>query len=438
MRSPTLKYLVLEGGGVKGIAYGGAILALEEAGLMKEIKGVAGSSAGSQAAAMIATGYSGREIVDELLALDFTMFLSDGSWNPLADVHDFINKYGWFSGETATMALEDKILSKTGIMNATMEQLHSATGFDLRVTSVDVVTRSLVYITRETFPTMPVSTAVRASSSIPYFFRPVRYGKHVFVDGGCIRNLPHDAFPESSEGGAGKGSVMALSLRDVTVGDSEVGNIFDFTAALAETVVFGQSSANRLVDDEDDENLDLIKIDSGDVKVVDFNLGEEEKVGLIIRGYESVNDRLRSCGYEGVKVGIPAWLEELRVAAGKVGKDGNEGGMEGANDYGKRLREFYGVLEEYGVAYKDCVESKEGIAYGSCGIKTITGVRGDGLMEVLGELRMVVRKDERLMWGMAGLGILGIGIICLAVIGVRARLRERGYIARKQKKEKKR
>ncbi len=54
------KFISLEGGGVKGIAYGGAAAALESAGLLDDVEGYSGSSAGSQAAALMAIGYTGK------------------------------------------------------------------------------------------------------------------------------------------------------------------------------------------------------------------------------------------------------------------------------------------------------------------------------------------------------------------------------------------
>ena len=153
--APPYKKLVLEGGGVKGIAYGGCIAALAEAGLLSEINGVAGSSAGSQAAVMVAAGYTGQEIISELLDLDFTMFLSDGSWNPISDVNEFMKNYGWFSGETVTGELDKKLQRKTNLTNTTMAQLHKHTGKELRVTAVDVITKKLVYIDHISFPDMP-------------------------------------------------------------------------------------------------------------------------------------------------------------------------------------------------------------------------------------------------------------------------------------------
>ena len=60
--SVTEVFLVMQGGGAKGIAHAGGLIAIEEEKLA--IKGIAGTSAGSIAAALVAAGYSGRELAD--------------------------------------------------------------------------------------------------------------------------------------------------------------------------------------------------------------------------------------------------------------------------------------------------------------------------------------------------------------------------------------
>jgi NTE family protein len=50
--------LVFEGGGVKGIAYVGALRQLEARGIMEEIRRVGGTSAGAINAVMLSLGYS--------------------------------------------------------------------------------------------------------------------------------------------------------------------------------------------------------------------------------------------------------------------------------------------------------------------------------------------------------------------------------------------
>lgn len=53
-----VRFLALEGGGVNRIAYAGVIGALEDAGVLQEVVGFSGSSAGSIIASFLAAGYS--------------------------------------------------------------------------------------------------------------------------------------------------------------------------------------------------------------------------------------------------------------------------------------------------------------------------------------------------------------------------------------------
>ena len=69
--------LVMEGGGVKGIALAGAIEVLEERGY--RVHRVAGSSAGAIAGALAASGIDGSTMVEILRATDYRRF-EDGPW----------------------------------------------------------------------------------------------------------------------------------------------------------------------------------------------------------------------------------------------------------------------------------------------------------------------------------------------------------------------
>lgn len=55
-------FLAFQGGGAKGVAHAGALLAINDLDL--EIKGVSGTSAGSMIAALIAAGYRGSDLID--------------------------------------------------------------------------------------------------------------------------------------------------------------------------------------------------------------------------------------------------------------------------------------------------------------------------------------------------------------------------------------
>eukprot|EP01050_Picozoa_sp_SAG11_P002940 SAG11_NODE_157_length_14147_cov_8.545202_2_plen_193_part_00 len=67
--------LVLQGGGVRGVAYAALGLALEESGVRGELRRVAGTSAGAQAAALLAVGYNGSEFYEATLRTDYASLI---------------------------------------------------------------------------------------------------------------------------------------------------------------------------------------------------------------------------------------------------------------------------------------------------------------------------------------------------------------------------
>ena len=59
----SIDSLVFEGGGVRGIAFGGVIRYLEENNMLDNIKNLAGSSAGAIIATGISIGYKSDEMI---------------------------------------------------------------------------------------------------------------------------------------------------------------------------------------------------------------------------------------------------------------------------------------------------------------------------------------------------------------------------------------
>jgi NTE family protein len=182
--------LVFQGGGVKGIAYAGALGVIEEAGIRPRITRVAGTSAGAITAALVALGYTAAELTSIMLALDLTSFEDGHLEGPVR----LIEKFGWYRGKAFLDWLEDRVDAKLGSPAATFAQALAATGVDLRVVATDVSTRLAQVFSATTAPDMAVAEAVRMSMSIPFFFAAVRSGDRVFVDGGAVWNYPIEMF----------------------------------------------------------------------------------------------------------------------------------------------------------------------------------------------------------------------------------------------------
>jgi NTE family protein len=91
--------LVFEGGGVKGVGLAGAYAALEEEGW--EPQCVAGASAGAITATLVAAGYSGAELREEVLALQFREFKDEGCEDRIPSIGRqmwILRDYGVYEG----------------------------------------------------------------------------------------------------------------------------------------------------------------------------------------------------------------------------------------------------------------------------------------------------------------------------------------------------
>jgi len=154
--------LVLGGGAARGFAHIGVIKALEAQGIVPDL--IVGTSAGSVVAAIYAGGASGFELQKFALDMD-DKTITD--WT--------VPDRGFIRGE-ALQNYVNKLLS-----NRPMEALPRR----LAVVATDLRSGELVV-----FRSGDVGLAVRASSSVPGVFQPVRIASREFVDGGLVSPVP--------------------------------------------------------------------------------------------------------------------------------------------------------------------------------------------------------------------------------------------------------
>lgn len=211
---PHYRNLVMEGGGIRGIAYGGALLELEQRGVLRGIERVGGTSAGAIQAALLAVGYSAAEIVAVVNATPVQR-LNDGRFIFFGGTHRLVKEYGWYRGDEFTTYLSELVARKTQRPNLTLAELHTLAQEhpgqyrDLYTTGTNLTTQRVQVFSYETNPTLRVADAVRISMSIPLYFRAVLLDAQgnvvrgnpapgqpvqVLVDGGLLANYPIDLF----------------------------------------------------------------------------------------------------------------------------------------------------------------------------------------------------------------------------------------------------
>lgn len=207
-----IKNLVLEGGGVRGIAYAGALMELENMHKLDSLERVAGTSAGAIAAVLYGLGYKGKEISQIISTLDVKSF-NDSRWFFLGGIRRLVRKYGWYRGEKFRRWMDQLILEKTGNANLTFGELHQMAKKnknlkDLYLTGTNLTKQRTEIFSYEHYPNMELRTAVRASMGIPFYFQAIviddkgmviHNKKHVhegnvIVDGGVMANFPIHVF----------------------------------------------------------------------------------------------------------------------------------------------------------------------------------------------------------------------------------------------------
>ncbi len=209
----TYRNLVMEGGGIKGIAYGGALIELENKGILPQIKRVGGTSAGAIQACLLSVGYSASEIAQILADTPVETFNDNGTIFRAGK--RFLRRFGWYEGKNFLETIQKLITKRTNQPDLTFAQLHelakSMPFRDLYVTGVNLTQQKLEIFSYETYPDMRLCDAVRISMSIPLYYKAVCVNPtgmiienptpndkcSIFVDGGLLLNYPIDIFDQT-------------------------------------------------------------------------------------------------------------------------------------------------------------------------------------------------------------------------------------------------
>jgi NTE family protein len=316
--------LVFEGGGVKGIAYVGALAELKQRNILSRIKRVGGTSAGAINAVLLATRHSPEETRELLWKLNFNNFMDD-SWGVVRDSKRLLDKYGWYKGEFFRSWIGQIIENKTGNRNATFNDLKNQGMPELYLVGTNISTGFSEVFSAEHTPRVSVADAARISMSIPLFFAAVRnFRDDVYVDGGVLRNYPVKLFdrkkyvtrgkltkhsrspkyydaankekPASSSDYVYNKETLGFKLdSDAEIAmfrdgaeppSSHVDDFFDYGLALVKTILNAQDNAHLHSDDWQR----TIYIDSKGVGTTEFNLSDEKKKTLVDSGVNGVSE----------------------------------------------------------------------------------------------------------------------------------------------------
>jgi len=276
---------VFSGGGIKGFALVGAFEELERRGF--RFVRLAGTSAGSIVAALIAAGYTSKEIYQLIDELDLSKLLDERKTFipfPLAKWLLVYWKLGLYKGNELEKWLNEKLMAKG---------LHTFADLppqSLRFVASDISNGQMVVlpddlrrygIAPETFS---IAKAIRMSCSIPYFFEPVRIrsnnGIDIIVDGGVLSNFPMWLFDQEDVKKVRPVLGIKLSPSEYEHEKHKINNAVQLFGALFETMKDAHDS--RYISRKHAQNIIFIPTEG--VLTVEFNLTEEKKQVLLELG----------------------------------------------------------------------------------------------------------------------------------------------------------
>lgn len=295
--SSQVNSLVFEGGGVRGIGFGGALQFMEEYDLLRNVHQLAGSSAGAIFAAATAVGYTAQEMVDILKVTDFELFKDDSY--VLFDIIRLVTQYGVYKGDAFHKWYESLLAKKTGIDGITFRQVYEKYNKTLVITGTCLNRAETYYFnhTNPKFADMPVALAVRISMSIPFFWKAVKLGESdLMVDGGVLNNFPLYIFdgsfigdPDVSDEQIAASKTIGFKL--MTSSEKKDSTIYHINEQINGPIEYVKCLLNAMLIEIERGHVkqgywtQTVCINTHKISSLDFNISIENKELLIHEGY---------------------------------------------------------------------------------------------------------------------------------------------------------
>ncbi|CAM3314675.1 phospholipase [Mycobacterium intermedium] len=308
--------LVLSGGGVKGVGLVGAVVALMDAGY--SVKRVSGVSAGSLVGSILAAASNGdqlttAQIKEMALTLPYPKFRDAGPAGHLPVVGQawgLVRDSGIYRGDFAHQWIRSELknlgVTKFGDLALNDKQMPEERRYRLAVTVTDITTGQLVRLPwdyRRIYGLDPdeqvVADAVRASMSIPFYFRPVTLTSadgltSTLVDGGVLSNFPIDSF-DRLDGKPPRWPTFGITvLPNLPEGNDQVIPGIGALRLLGPPSVLLEQLITTMFVGRDQTYLNqpwvsarAIRVDSTAVNFLDFNISRTDATALFGKGYKA-------------------------------------------------------------------------------------------------------------------------------------------------------
>ena len=270
--------LIFEGGGVKGMTYVGAMEAFIQKYNISDINYVGGTSAGAIMATLLASEHTLAEINDILFSIQWSK-LKDGDFDIFRNTYRLINKFGYHRGNYMEKLMNKILYKKFNIYKITFKEMYEITNIHLRMVGTNITKGVFEYFDHIHTPHMSIAKAVRISSCVPFFFKPVELYGNYYIDGGLVRNIDVNMFDDCDNM-----NILVFDLQDkVDIQKDKSENIMVYVSRILDMIY---KEANAITKKEN-KQIDICPIIETKISFINFDISDQDKTYLKNQGYNN-------------------------------------------------------------------------------------------------------------------------------------------------------
>lgn len=281
---PNYTTFCFEGGGVKSLAYIGALQCIEDFNLHQYVKTFIGSSAGAMVSSLLAVGYSPQEVSKILYTKCLSDYKDKKITGFLGHLFDLSTKLGYFSGKKMEKTFEKYFKKKTKLKYLTFDDLYKFNGNTLIISGTNLRKENIEYFSRFTTPHMRISLAIRITTAIPLLFQPVEYNGSIYADGGLLDNFPIAYIDKLYSKKKDEKKLLGFILEERKYQKFEnPDSLFSLMRSIINSGFNRMESINKINDDSR-----IIKLDTMGVTSVNYMVKEKDLIKLVENSYLTV------------------------------------------------------------------------------------------------------------------------------------------------------
>lgn len=273
-------FCIFGGGAIRGLAYIGALNAMQELGIV--LNSFAGSSVGAVFAAFAALDYTTDEYKEIFAEVNFDLF-RDVQFN-------FAKKFAISKGEHflewIRTSIEKKFYGSQYKKNENMPVTFKDVDKDLFVITTNINGCEPYIFSKYTTPDFEIAQAVKISTSLPGLFEPCVLGDKLLIDGDIMKSWPMWATnellcPKDCR-------IIEFRLEGAKNWNESHNSVEYLNSVFATMSNFATEFVSQKYKNKD--KFDYISINTQHILPVQFTLPQKERENLVKLGYETTKN----------------------------------------------------------------------------------------------------------------------------------------------------